>query len=822
MASHNPETVATSMESTPDHQWYHTEINQGNHPQTPFCIQNRYEDDSRTGSFYQPASSCPQETFNSQVNQYAQELPPQQGYSYHQEGTYQQGSTFQRETFYQSGNPFQQRAVDQHTTLYQQGNPHYQENPYWLEDPYFRSHCQEDDPYQEAHDQRFQNQKQPQGPNQLEHFARAGQRECQLDYALDEGIPESSQGPGGHMHQRQGKTRNAASGNLNCPVVEGFTQNLPIRTHSQVLLPSRPRTHEQRLPEPALTLALPKQRAAGMPSVNQQELLGLISTAEQYLAVLRLNQPAQNLQSARPLTAPAPEPFPSRLSDDNHINHQKDVDTSVSSLPGLAPSGNSQFENSQRLPGITKQLLFEAEAKKKAYKKKLRTSQVHAPHGAQVINTRTPPEYGSQPIARMSAIRGIPGVQGRVFKSTPRTVKPHRLKLRGPSNGYCSFGDLAQVDMPTSSLEHFSITRLSRTANEHYVRPRDYHQPELRFNIFQEFLKRPELVITLAGHLRVQELLILYRICKPFHSIVNQRFTTVVLSQAVRRAPESSRIFPFRCYSKLCIDDPGERPHPIAQRAAAGQHRKVPSFRWLLMVCFREMVSHEIRIIMAEDGTPLPEQCESVLKKIWFMMDIPDSLRRIGVVQNSDVFTDFDLFFATLLFVKMDMRFTDPVTGSGRDGMRRLLLSQPSLSTFWKALRRSALVNKMDAVKMFIRWKWQPPARLAGQTVFGIPPDEIGTLQYESWGRTGSRVRLQRPDEIILKESIRRGLGIQVHYTDMFMWGYVNPRTLQNMPPVPERRNLERLEGMEGLLIPRADRRDRSAGKPVSKMVEFH
>ncbi|PGH11920.1 hypothetical protein AJ79_04612 [Helicocarpus griseus UAMH5409] len=376
-----------------------------------------------------------------------------------------------------------------------------------------------------------------------------------------------------------------------------------------------------------------------------------------------------------------------------------------------------------------------------------------------------------------------------------------------------------QVDSPLD-ISHFRILkRKPESCTMATGLDGNKYQYEKRFNIFEEFLKRPELTLFLAKHLRVQELLILYRISKQFHNIVNARFTTVIKAQAQLRAAESAKIFPPRCYAKLCIPDPGFRPHPVAARAVRGEARKVPSFRWLLMVCFREMVCHEIITILAEDGVPVPDRCASTMKKIWFLMDIPDNARRIGLVQNPEIFTDADLFFATLFFVKLDMRFTDPVTGSGKDGMRRLLLSQPSLSMLWRALKRTALISKLDVMKLFARWKYQPRPDQRGMSIFGIPPNEIGIVQYEGWGRTGSRVLLQRPDELLLKESIRRGLELQQRYTDMFLWGYINPATLQNYPPVLRQRELERLEGLEELLIPVEDRGKEEVGKMVSKMV---
>ncbi|KLJ08956.1 hypothetical protein EMPG_15614 [Blastomyces silverae] len=400
-------------------------------------------------------------------------------------------------------------------------------------------------------------------------------------------------------------------------------------------------------------------------------------------------------------------------------------------------------------------------------------------------------------------------------------------KCRGHQDGFASATEHAQSDMLSlSNISQLFIMRNQKLENCIGHAPCQApglegvrYQYEAPFNIFQEILKRPELTLLIARHLRVQELLILYRTSRDFHHVVNTRFTTVIQAQARTRAPEAAKIFPPRCYAKLCIPDPGLRPHPVAKRAALGETRKVPSFRWLLMVCFREMVCHEIITILAEDGVPVPDRCTSTMKKIWLLMDIPDNARRIALVQNREIFTDVDLFFATLFFVKLDMRFTDPITGSGKDGMRRLLLAQPSLSMLWRTLKRTALISKLDVMRLFVRWQYQPRQDQRGLSMFGIPAHEIGIVQYQCWGRTGNRIPLQRPDELLLKESIRRGLDLQQRYTDMFLWGYINPRTMRDYPPVLRKRQMERMEGLEELLVPLEDTGKVEAGKVVSKRV---
>lgn len=303
----------------------------------------------------------------------------------------------------------------------------------------------------------------------------------------------------------------------------------------------------------------------------------------------------------------------------------------------------------------------------------------------------------------------------------------------------------------------------------------DENQSNQEFNVLRAIIRHPQLVFHFASYLRVQELLSLYAISKEFHAMINTHLMTVILSQAIKKAPHSARIFPFRCYRKLCVSD------PISSRNSAitGETRLVPSFRWLRMVFWRESVVNKILKLMAHDGVGLPKHCELVIKKLWFLMDIPDNGRRIGTIQNRRLWSDMDLFFATLFLIKLDVRFTHPISGVGRNGMRHLLMAQPSLTLLWKVLKRTALQDSHETLKAFVRWKYQPSPGEVDQYIFGVAPDEVGKLQYEGYGKGSSTVKLQRPDELILKECVRRGLDMQQHYFDMFNWQYKVPPAMR-------------------------------------------
>ncbi|KPI41883.1 uncharacterized protein AB675_5619 [Cyphellophora attinorum] len=352
------------------------------------------------------------------------------------------------------------------------------------------------------------------------------------------------------------------------------------------------------------------------------------------------------------------------------------------------------------------------------------------------------------------------------------------------------------------------------------------------FTVFQGFLLYPELCFQLAATLPLEDLVSLYAISRDFHTIIDTRFTTVVLSQALRQAPDSARIFPFRSYASLCRKDPAARiPHPDPVKAAAGVTRYVPSFRWLRMVLYRETAVKEIMELFRARGIPLPRRCEIVLKKIWFLMDIPDNARRIGYVHNVVLLNELDLYFGCCFFVKLDMLFTNPLARERRVEGRRIVMSwETGLSMLLKVLKGEAMSTRFEMMKAWVEWKYEPgPGEepevdsenswevhtIANQSgagavdaingkerLFGVPQRNWGRMRREFWGRKVSTTQtltdsngksiktlvpvkdlpiLLRPDQLFPREAVRRGLHFGGHYIRFMLYGYVHPGTMEDL-----------------------------------------
>ncbi|KAJ9602175.1 hypothetical protein H2200_013295 [Cladophialophora chaetospira] len=381
-----------------------------------------------------------------------------------------------------------------------------------------------------------------------------------------------------------------------------------------------------------------------------------------------------------------------------------------------------------------------------------------------------------------------PAAHHGIRKPTPNLPRPQtNAESLVPENLYTSPNRIAHA-------QDYARKSLKRKRPDTILPPPSYvyqHTGSPTFNIFDGLLLYPELCFALAAHLPVKDLISLYAISKDFHVILDTRFTTVMLSQATRKAPESARTYMFRSYAHLCRSDPAARiPHTNAREAAEGKPRRIPSFRWLKMVLHREKVIHEIMAVFAEDGIPLPARCSLALKRIWFMLDIPDNARRIGFIHNRNLITDIDLYFLACFFTKMDMRLNDPICGEKRDGMRKLLLAQRSFTTVLRVLKREIWTTRFDILREWVRLKHEVVEEdEIGLDMFGVPFEVIGRGRLEYWGLrseedAGRKLHsLLRPDQLVVREAFKRGIRFDKHYLRFLLYGYIRPDTLENYEP---------------------------------------
>ena len=96
--------------------------------------------------------------------------------------------------------------------------------------------------------------------------------------------------------------------------------------------------------------------------------------------------------------------------------------------------------------------------------------------------------------------------------------------------------------------------------------------------------------------------------------------------------------------------------------------------------------------------------------------------------------------------------------------------------------------------------------------IFGVRAEEVGKLRWEYWGRRGDGSGggggpggglnvnvLLRPEQLVIREVVRRGLRFRRHYLRCALYGYVRPDTLEDYAPRTQGRRVERLKDEYGV-----------------------
>ncbi|KAL4742109.1 hypothetical protein BDV11DRAFT_212125 [Aspergillus similis] len=309
------------------------------------------------------------------------------------------------------------------------------------------------------------------------------------------------------------------------------------------------------------------------------------------------------------------------------------------------------------------------------------------------------------------------------------------------------------------------------------------------FNILLALLKHPEIAVLLTGELCVQDLINLQSTSKACHNFTVKYLPKIVRLQTLRRSRVASHIFPWRCYPKLrfrriAIDneiDPFSTACSVDSVVAS-----TASFRWLQMVRSRDQTVHTILACLQRAGYGFPSRYRFAIFKLWFLMDIPDTARRVWTVQNRNLWTDLDLFMAIFFIVRLDM-YVKIVRKNQTGGQRRLLMAQPSLYLCRDMLLGHALRNDIELLSALIRWRYNPrPSEILESEIFGVPSAEVGSLQYEGYGKGREQnKKLRRPDEVILREAQRRRLDVQQIYVRIFIHGQPQAFARCERPLVP-------------------------------------
>ncbi|KAF4544097.1 GTP cyclohydrolase i [Lasiodiplodia theobromae] len=365
-------------------------------------------------------------------------------------------------------------------------------------------------------------------------------------------------------------------------------------------------------------------------------------------------------------------------------------------------------------------------------------------------------------------------------------------------------------------------------------------QPKMVFSIGEAIMSQNDVLLNVCNFMGLRDFFNFYCVSKRFYVLVNSHYTTYMKQLARNHAPLASTIFPYQLYKRACIrdpmyrtrpahasDDPSTYINPVLNRstqtlsattqpitpantnAAPEVIRTVPGLRWVLMCVYREAIAHDILLCLALEGHRFPGHIMGTVLRIWGLMDHPFNGTRLAVIHDIRQWSNRDIFVGLMFFIKLDMRFSDPLLGSGECVLRRLFMGQRSLVVLWEALRGLTARTRAEVLHLLVRWDCTMARDIsdklargegADDSVFGVPVHQIGMLCREGW-RQGAPLLL-RPDQLVLRESARRGLNMQRCFLDFMLWGYIDWTWLVNIP----RPDLKELEEED---------RKRRAGEPI-------
>lgn len=175
-------------------------------------------------------------------------------------------------------------------------------------------------------------------------------------------------------------------------------------------------------------------------------------------------------------------------------------------------------------------------------------------------------------------------------------------------------------------------------------------------------------------------------------------------------------------------------------------------------------------------------------------MDMPVNAPRVALIHNTAYFTPKTLFMLQTFFIKLDMLYTDPIHSFGGEStMREFLLAERSLSTLWNYLRGADGTTRLDVLRLWVRHGYTRPMPVMPMTriqhvdyerkknmpILGVPAKLVGRWSYECWGL--GKDKIMRPDELVLKEGVRRRLDMQRVYLRMIASGFLDHK-LQAIP----------------------------------------
>ncbi|KAF2826591.1 hypothetical protein CC86DRAFT_266524, partial [Ophiobolus disseminans] len=296
--------------------------------------------------------------------------------------------------------------------------------------------------------------------------------------------------------------------------------------------------------------------------------------------------------------------------------------------------------------------------------------------------------------------------------------------------------------------------------------------PPQPFNIYKSLLRHPNLFFPLCLSLPYASIIDLYAIDKEFHYRLNKYSVSILHDYARRYAPMASRVFTWLLYPEVCISDPMLRPMDGREWLA----RDVPGWAWVGMVLSRQSLVRCILSDLALEGCKTGPGAEEALYKFWVVMELRSTHVRRAFLADGDIWSDADIQSFHLFLLKLDMRFSDPLTSHGYCALSHALLTQRSLKPLATVLSHGNKLTYDTVSAMLVQtypmheldtdaFPW-----LDDDVDTGIPPTQWGMMMKEGWSVDGAR--MESCVDLVVEEGVRRELHVQGRLLEFVEFGY--------------------------------------------------
>lgn len=494
-------------------------------------------------------------------------------------------------------------------------------------------------------------------------------------------------------------------------------------------------TRDDTPPQQAQTLS---EQTLSQPSTQQ-------STDEQAMAV----DPPQDTSQTTTTTAPRT--------------------TQRSSLAALSPNQALQayLLYQQHLAGIAPQDMIMMPNRRSSQRQRAGNGQGCTPSVIQISSTGGVSAPKIPPASFNAAALPVrTSLSGPVQNQSQSQLASQTLESGGSAASQQGDQSTSRVFLNTAPRSQaINPTSETRRANEGQNEGSQGDRKHTYFDILGALTGHPWIARRLTSYFSQDDLMNTCMASRYFYKFVETNNAFVMGPFSKRVFPYGRKIFNYVFYREFMVYN----PHPPRNLANGHRITRTPRLKWLRMLEFRTDFISELMSLFNAYGYALTSKCEKVLFKIWHLMNIPDNHRRTMAIRSRLMWSNLDIFHGIFILAQIESFFAIHKNGASPQEFRRLVMAQKSPVLLRDAMKGTALNTQQDVVRAFVHWCYNPRGDEDSTDLFGNSVDQVGKLQYEYFGHNGNRTRLQRPDELLIRECADRKLDTFKMYSNFYV-----------------------------------------------------